>query len=383
LSTRGVYAVSSRFDDVTPSSVARDSMSTRLVRLLTLAVAVVSIASAEFVPARAQSDATSPMLGTVERITVHGTSLEGNLMGDSADRTAFVYLPPSYKTDANRRYPVVYLLHGYGLQAQRWMTLFRIEAGANQAMAGAGGGVGTGERTREMIVVSPDAYTFYDGSFYSKSQATGDWETFIADELVRVIDGRYRTLARRESRGLAGHSMGGYGTFRIGMKRADVFGSMYALSACCALDAGAPTEAMTTAGTYTTREQVAALRYPNKGTLARAAAWSPNSANPPLFLDLPVKDGAVRQDIQAKWRQNSVVPMLEQHASDLKRYQAIRFDVGLADNLLDANRQIDAAMTKAGIRHSFETYDGDHNGKIAERIETRVLPFFSQNLAFK
>ena len=331
----------------------------------------------------AQEPATPPRLGTVERITVHGKALEGNPMGDSADRPVVVYLPPSYQADSSRRYPVVYLLHGYGLQAARWMTLFRIENGANQAMAGAGGGIGTGERAREMILVNPDCYSFYDGCFYGKSSTTGDWETFIADELVSHIDRQYRTLAKRESRGIAGHSMGGYGTLRIGMKRPDVFSSMYALSAGGAMDRGEPSEQIATAATYTTREQVAALRYPNKGALARAAAWSPNPNSPPLFLDLPVKDGVPRPDIQAKWVANSVVPMLEQHAANLKRYTAIKLDVGLADGLLAGNQQIDAAMTKAGIRHTFETYEGDHNGKIAERLETKVLPFFSTHLAFK
>jgi len=320
--------------------------------------------------------ASSPA-GTVEQITVHGKSLEGNLNGDTADRAVMVYLPPGYRTDTSRRYPVVYLLHGYGLQVSGWMRIFRVENGLNRAMTGAG----TGERARDMIVVNPDAYSFFDGSFYSKSATAGDWETFIADELVGYIDSHYRTLARRESRGLGGHSMGGYGTIRIAMKRPDVFGAMYALSACCALDKGEPGEQMTTAGTYTTREQVAALRYPNKGTLARAAAWSPNPKNPPFFLDLPVKDGVARPDVQAKWLENSLIPMLEKSGGNLKPYRAVKFDVGTMDNLLATNQQIDAAMTKLGIPHVFETYEGDHNGKIAERLETKVMPFFSANLA--
>lgn len=352
-------------------------MTKRTLPFFGLAVTLAAYAAASLL-----AQAPAPALGTVERITVHGRALEGNLNGDSADRPVIVYLPPSYRAETTRRYPVVYLLHGYGLQAARWMTLFKIENGANQAMTGAGGGIGTGERAREMIIVNPDAYSFYDGSFYSKSVTAGDWETFIADELVAYIDGHYRTIAKRESRGLGGHSMGGYGTFRIAMKRPDVFGSMYALSACCAMDKGDSSEQMTAAGTYTTREQVAALRYPNKGTLARAAAWSPNPDNPPFFLDLPVKNGVPQPEIQQRWVANSLVPLIAQHANDLKRYSAIRFDVGLADNLLAANRLIDDAMTRAGIRHTFDTYEGDHNGRIAERIETRVLPFFSARLAF-
>ena len=314
--------------------------------------------------------------GTVEKITVHGQSLAGNLNGDTPDRAVFVYLPPGYGTDVNRRYPVVYLLHGYGLRAERWMTFARIEAGANQAMTGSG----TGERAREMILVNPDAYSLYDGSMYSSSVTAGDWETFIAEDLVAYIDSHYRTIANRMSRGVAGHSMGGYGTVRLGMKRPDVFSSLYAMSACCMLERGEPSEALAAAGALKTREAVAELRYPNKSPFARAAAWSPNPDNPPFFFDLPVKDGVPQPAIQAKWLANSPLAMIDQYTMSLKRLKAFQFDVGLEDGLLGVNRQLDALLTQAGIAHRFETYDGNHNNKVFERIETRVLPFFSMNL---
>jgi S-formylglutathione hydrolase FrmB len=346
-----------------------------LVKLVAVAIAVAVVVHLAGAVA-AQSSAT---LGAVEKISVHGRSLEGNLDGDSPDRTVFVYLPPSYKTDPNRRYPVVYLLHGYGLQAERWMTFARIEKGANQSMTGAG----TGERAREMILVNPDAYTIYDGSMYSSSVATGDWETFLAEDLIAYIDGHYRTIPNRASRGLAGHSMGGYGTLRLGMKRSDVFSSLYPMSACCSLEGGEPSEALAAAEALKTREAVAALRYPNKSTLARAAAWSPNPKNPPFFVDLPVKDGVPQPAIQAKWLANSTLAMIDQYTASLKRLKAMQFDVGTADNLLGANQRLDALLTQAGVPHRFETYDGDHNNKVFERIETSVLPFFSKNLEFK
>jgi len=86
---------------------------------------------------------------------------------------------------------------------------------------------------REMIVVMPDAYTIYRGRMYSNSVTTGDWEGFVTRDLVAYIDSHYRTIPARASRGLAGHSMGGYGTIRIGMKYPDIFSSLYAMSACC------------------------------------------------------------------------------------------------------------------------------------------------------
>lgn len=321
--------------------------------------------------------------GRVEQVTVHATALEGNLNGDSPDRAVFIYLPPGYDANPGKRYPVVYLLHGYGLRAERWMTLFNIEAALNTVMTGAGGGVGTGERSREMIVVNPDCYSFFDGCFYSSSAANGDWERFIAEELVAYVDTHYRTLARRESRGLAGHSMGGYGTLRIGMKRPDVFSALYPLAAAAMFETGEPSEGLTAAQALTTREAVAALRYPSKGTLARAAAWSANPQNPPLYVDLPVVDGQERPEIQAKWLANSILPLLGQYTHNLRRYTAIQFDVGTEDGLITQNEALDKAMTEAGIPHTFVTYEGDHNNRIAERIETAVMPFFSTHLQFE
>ena len=78
---------------------------------------------------------------------------------------------------------------------------------------------------------------------------------------------------------------------------------------------------------------------------------------------------------------NSILPMLDQYAHNLLRYKAIKFDVGTQDGLLAQNQQLDQTLTRMGIPHTFETYEGDHNNKIAERITTSVLPFFSEHLA--
>lgn len=339
---------------------------------------ILAISFAIAVPA-----ANAQPAGRVEQVTVHSTALEGNLNGDTPDRAVFIYLPPGYDSNPNKRYPVVYMLHGYGLRAERWMMLFNIEAALNTAMTGAGGGTGTGERAQEMIVVNPDCYSFFDGCFYTSSAANGDWERFIAEELVAYVDENYRTLAKRESRGLGGHSMGGYGTLRIGMKRPDVFSALYPLSAAAMFEQGKPDDGLAAAQTLTTREAIEALRYPNKGTMARAAAWSANPQNPPLYVDLPVVGTEEQPAIQAKWLANSILPMLGQYTHNLRRYTAIQFDVGLQDGLLTQNQSLDAAMTEAGIPHTLVTYEGDHNNRISERIETAVMPFFSEYLQFE
>src|SRR6185503_10183596 len=114
-------------------------------------------------------------------------------------------------------------------------------------------------------------------------------------------------------------------------------------------------------------------------SLASAAAWSPNPANPPLFLDLPVKDGKVRPEIVAKWVANAPLEMVERHAEALNRYYAIAIDVGLQDPLLGSNQRLHEALTRLRVPHYYEEYDGDHTNKVRERIEWNVLPFFSKN----
>src|SRR5262245_50801458 len=109
---------------------------------------------------RPLAEVTKELKGKLEKVSVHGKSLENNLEKDSADRDVFVYLPPSYSRDTNRRYPVVYLLHGYGLTAERWVGFYNAAAVEKEMDAGA---------VKEMIVVSPDAYTLFNGAMYSNS----------------------------------------------------------------------------------------------------------------------------------------------------------------------------------------------------------------------
>ena len=138
---------------------------------------------------------------TVEHIKIHGAALEGNLEGDAVDRDVIVFLPPSYAKEKARRYPVVYALHGFFIGAAQWSGEIHVPQTIEGAFA---------QGAREMIVVLPDSKTIYNGSMYSSSATTGDFENYIAHDVVANIDAHYRTIPNRESRGLVGHSMGGY-----------------------------------------------------------------------------------------------------------------------------------------------------------------------------
>ena len=106
----------------------------------------------------------------VEHIKIHGTALEGNLEGDAVDRDVIVFLPPSYEKDKKRRYPVVYALHGYSIGAEQWTHEIHVPQTIEGAFA---------KGSQEMIVVLPDSKTVYNGSMYSSSVTTGDFEKFI------------------------------------------------------------------------------------------------------------------------------------------------------------------------------------------------------------
>ncbi|HEX4096189.1 MAG TPA: alpha/beta hydrolase-fold protein, partial [Caulobacteraceae bacterium] len=123
-------------------------------------------------------------------IKVHGKSLEGNSEGESADRDVVVILPPSYATSPHRRYPVLYFMHGFGITAG-WFAAFMHTPETMLAAS---------KKGEEFIVVLPDTDTKFGGSMYSSSSTTGDFESFIADDLTAYLDSHYRTIAKRSGR---------------------------------------------------------------------------------------------------------------------------------------------------------------------------------------
>jgi len=224
---------------------------------------------------------------TVEHIKIHGASLEGNLEGDVVDRDAIVFLPPTYAREKSRRYPVVYALHGFFIGAAQWTGEIHVPQTIEGAFA---------QGAKEMIVVLPDSKTIYNGSMYSSSATTGDFEKLCCPRCGRLYRRALPHNPKRESRGLVGHSMGGYGASRIGMKHSDVFGALYIMSPCCLSPMGGggpgPADRMKEmaianekkiAGAKSPSEAAALLPGFGVAQLATAAAWAPNPKNPRSF----------------------------------------------------------------------------------------------------
>jgi enterochelin esterase-like enzyme len=318
--------------------------------------------------------------GTKERIKVHSKAIESNLIGDPADRDVTVYLPPSYQSNPESRFPVLYMLHGFTDTDSQWFGWedhwINLQTVIEQSIAEG--------LSKEMIVVMPNAYNRFKGSMYASSATIGDWETFVTKELVHFIDGNYRTLANKSSRGLAGHSMGGYGALRLGMKYPDVYSAIYALSPCC-MDGGANTNAELIIKLESfTPDQLEKANFFEIATLATSAAFAPNPQNPPFYLDLPVKNGEPRQDVINKIIANRTLSFVDQYILNLKKLKAIALDAGLHDRgISEATKTLHELLESYQIPHFYESYEGDHLNRIAERIQTKALPFFSKNLVFQ
>ncbi len=313
--------------------------------------------------------------GKLEKIRVHGAALEGNLQGNDVTRDVWVYLPPGYEK-GRKRYPVVYFLHGYAVTANVYVdAVLKIPAATDAAMsAGAA----------PAIIVMPDAFTRFGGSFYSSSPTIGDWEGFIARDLVSYIDSHYRTIAKRGGRGLSGHSMGGYGTLRIGMRHPEVFAALYAMSPGLLPDLPDAETAKKQLGRMAAGDIKSVSGNSENGTQAKASAWAPNPQKPPYYFDLPFDaEGRPVPMVADRWTSNSLLATVDQNVPALKSFRAIALDVGNEDGLAASNTQFDESLKRLGVAHTYEIYPGTHGNRVGPRFIANVLPFFAQHLDSK
>ncbi|MCZ6675430.1 MAG: alpha/beta fold hydrolase [Verrucomicrobia bacterium] len=317
------------------------------------------------------------------RLTVHSPALEGNLLGDSPDRKIVVYLPPSYEANNDRRYPVIYVIHGnnsggrrrdlnnfYGAPMQEIMDPFIAE------------GV-----IKEMIVVLPDSTNLYGGSQYANSTVSGNWADFIIHDVITYMDENYRTLAKPESRGLTGHSMGGRVTLCLSLKYPGIFGVVYATSP------GQMAFHKTGMGNEASWRKLLTSKNarPSDNGLRRllgfSVAFAPNPDLPPYYTDFPMalEGDELRavDEVKQRWAAFDPVQMAEKNADPYRELIALQFDCGTSDRIIDSARLFSEILTKQNVPHVFEEYDGGHGDKKAERFRTKVLPMFSKYLAYE
>lgn len=323
--------------------------------------------------------------GKIVREKVHGVSLEKTATGESADRNVTIYLPPSYTGVPTKRYPVVYLLHGIADSDETWT---RGKGDWNSLQSVMDKSIAE-NKFGEMIVVVPDQKTKWFGSFYVNSAATGNWEDFTAKELVNYIDGKYRTLARASSRGITGHSMGGYGAITLGMKHPEVYSVVYGMNPALigwGGDLTVENPAFASILKAKTFDELLPGGIYSIGLLTVAQAFSPNPNKPPFFADFPfaMVDGKLQpaEPAYSRWQENFPVNMVGRYKDNLRKLKGLRFDSGYDDEFrfIPVNsRALSLALTNQGIEHVFEEYNGDHRNRMwgrAGRLATEVMPYF-------
>ncbi|HET6362832.1 MAG TPA: alpha/beta hydrolase-fold protein [Gemmatimonadota bacterium] len=322
---------------------------------------------------------------------VPAPSLAGNLLGDAERQAAFVYLPPGYDAEPDRRYPVLYLLHGVLDSPEVWVEPMydgmTIQATMDSLIAA--GEIGPA------IVVVPNGRNAYGGSYYANSPVTGGWGDWIAKDLVAHVDQTYRTLAAPESRAILGHSMGGLGAIRLAMLHPDVFSVAWGMNPCCLCcleaDIAEDVELWTRIASYRSAEEMwAALEekedfWPMVVT-GISAAFAPAPDAPPLYVELParVEGGEVVRTAAAD-RIAAALPlaMVAGHADALRSLRGLAFDTAFDDEFAHiplATKTFSDSLEALEVPHLYEVYAGDHRNRMRERLATKILPWIDARL---
>jgi S-formylglutathione hydrolase FrmB len=332
--------------------------------------------------------------GAFHRETVASPALEGNRLGDPSVRTMWVYTPPGYE-DTDRRYPVVYFLHGYLGRVDVFWNWTGWQPGFPRRIDDLFGD----PDVSPAIVVLVDAWTSIGGSQYLNSPATGRYLDYLAEDVVGAVDARYRTLAHRDHRALAGKSSGGYGAMVGTMLRPHVFGGFASHSGDCGFEWAYLIDAAGCArslrdlygGSYERffedfRSRPAQIHTPTDpdhlliNIYAMAAAYS---AEPDGSVSMPfdLETLEFRDDVWARWQELDPARMVARKLDELRSLRAIWIDAGRKDDyFLDVGAHaISSQLAAAGIDHEFEIFEGFHAG--VEHRYPLALRYLAERLA--
>jgi predicted peptidase len=310
--------------------------------------------------------------GRIEQGQIFSSALTNNVLGDSGTRPFSVYLPGSYDI-TQKRYPVVYALHGYGQSHNDTATFLQPSLDSMTAARTIG----------EMIVVFASGTNRLWGCQYVSSPVIGDYETYLAKDLVAYIDAHYRTLATRDSRGITGVSMGGWGAMHLALKFPEVFGVVvpnpgyYDLlgdveQSFFRLSSPGPTNLM----------QFDSLSFPQNWVQSLLAGLLPDLQRPELYTDYPYElanGQLVAVDTAMQRLRDGDV----QHG-DLGRYllqpvrlNAIKIVHGTNDPVVPVleARAFTNALTTTGVQFTYEEHSGGHT-----YVPELSLPFLATNL---
>jgi hypothetical protein len=314
--------------------------------------------------------------------------LRENRIGVDTHRVAKIFLPPGY-AKSSRRYPVVYFLHNAWWSARQVAEDGRMQRLLQRGFAG--------NIVGEFILVAADYTGPTTGSLYENSPVSGRWLDYTVDEVVPLIDRKYRTLARRESRAVVGDFFGGRGALKLAMVKADVFGSAYALHPVATGIGDIPWATLDIDwprihGAKSYGELAGGGR--TQIFWAIHQAFLPVTSQPPCFCDFYtlLEDGKPRYDPQraaALQKAFLLDETLAESAANLRSLRGLALDWGRFDTTqahVISNRQFSRKLEDLGIEHEAEEYRGDPWNRIFTddgRFATRVLPFLAKHLAMQ
>ena len=316
-----------------------------------------------------------PRGGRVVVDAVESAALRDNPLGDSARRTLLVWLPPGYDAEASRRYPVIYVLPGYGSAVEGWLDRDLFEPTIFERLDRLYSGE---DPPPECLVVFLDGATSYGGSQFVNSTATGRYQDYVCNDVVAHVDTTYRTIPAATARGLSGHSSGGIGALVLAMRRPDVFGAAASHAGdamfehCYGRELGDFARAL--------REHdgnVVALRDHLLGdedyrrrhfgplmVLGCAAAYSPDPGAP-LGIGLPVDaQGRLVPRNWERWLAEDPVRLAPSHTAELRALRALYLDAGDTDEYyMDLGAAaLHELLDSLGIAHRYDRFKGRHGG---------------------
>ena len=242
----------------------------------------------------------------------------------NVSRNYSVYLPKGYFVQPEKKYPVLYLLHGLSDNNNGWLNAGHLQDMANRA-------IDDGDAC-EMIIVVPDAGTVKDGYFDTEGWP---YETFFFEEFIPYIEKRYRIIADKQHRAIAGYSMGGGGATAYAQKHPELFSSVYAMSALMTL---------------------------------------PKQDRPSVMEPEMAEFG------QSVLANDCVAYVAFTDETTLKKLRTVRWfvDCGDDDFLLDANIRFYREMQNAKIPCELRVRDGNHDWEYWQVALKMALPFVSE-----
>jgi hypothetical protein len=318
---------------------------------------------------------SADLSGRIDEQTIMSQLLKDNPLGDPYERPLWVYLPPGYDAEPDRRYPSVYVIQGYTGHLAMWAN----RNPYRQPFTETADAVFAAGEAPPAIVVYVDAWTAYGGSQFVDSPGTGRYHSYLCDEVVPWVDERYRTLDAPAHRAIMGKSSGGFGALITPMLRPDLFGalashagdSLYEL--CYLPEFG---KAVRHLRDYDGdiwrwwddfRSRVSFTKEADHDLLMLLGVSACFSARPDGTVELPFepRTGVLRDEVWQRWLDWDPVRMVPKYADALRSVQAIWIDAGTRDEwFLDIGAEaVRAALRDAGVsddKIKFELFDATH-----------------------